>query len=198
MLYSRNDGTILLKEFIIRFITANYLILKKIIRKELPIRNNTKILDIGCGTGILSQYFSNADYIGIDIDQNLIDFAKKKYPYKFITMSGDKITFPSNSFDAILIVGVIHHMNNNVSTNVLLHMKRILRKNGKALIIEAIPPIDAINFPGRLLRYFDEGHHIRNFQDYNVMFKKKFTIKKAYRQRGGIVDYGVFVLANSP
>lgn len=194
-LYSRKNISILLNEFIIRLITANYFIIKKIISKELPIRNNIKLLDIGCGTGILSPYFSNADYIGIDIDQKLIDFAKKRYPDRtFLTMGGEHNTLPDSSFDFILVVGVIHHLNNTVASALLKQAQRVLRKNGTVLIIEAIPPIDSFNMFGRFIRSLDKGHFIRPATDYKSLFKKYFSVKHTCQHRGGIVDYAVFVL----
>tara|TARA_Y100001980_G_C14555302_1_gene343549 strand:+ start:1683 stop:2330 length:648 start_codon:yes stop_codon:yes gene_type:complete len=46
--------------------------------------NNRSILDFGCGFGDLSEYLSNHysdfKYIGIDINENFINEAKKQYP----------------------------------------------------------------------------------------------------------------------
>lgn len=194
MLPSREDLPILFKELMIRLITLDYHVLKKIIHKELQIKNGAKILDIGCGTGILAPLFSNTNYIGIDIDEKLIDFANKRYPNKFKLMNGDKINFPNSLFDVILIIGVIHHLDNKTSIKVFSQMKKVLKKYGMILIIEAIPPIDSYNYFGHFLRALDKGHNIRYLEEYEYMFRKYFKVNKAYKKRGGLVDYGVFVL----
>lgn len=51
-----------------------YLFLKKYIKK------NHKILDVGCGTGSIIQYFYNSGYNieGLDISEDMIDIAKSK------------------------------------------------------------------------------------------------------------------------
>lgn len=45
-------------------------------------RRGSHILDLGCGSGRLSELFQNAEYQGIDFAKNLIAFAKKEYPEK--------------------------------------------------------------------------------------------------------------------
>lgn len=194
MLFSRKDLPILFKELIIRMITLDYLVFKKIINKEVKIKKSINVLDVGCGTGIISPLFSQSNYTGIDIDRKLVDFAKRKYGYSFQVMNSEKISFPKNSFDLVLVAGVIHHLSDRQSRNTLSEMKKVLKKNGKLLIIEAIPPIDNYNFLGHFIRHLDEGHNIRNIREYDDMFKKYFRVIKKYGKRGGIVDYGVFLL----
>lgn len=194
MFFSRSNLSIIFKEFIIRAITFDYFILKKIIHREVPQKAGIKVLDMGCGTGILSPLFSESHYIGIDIDKKLIDFAQKKYPYAFKVMSGEKILFPKNSFDLIIVIGVIHHLNDKATNKTLAEMKKVLKKDGRVLLVEAIPPIDNYNYVGHFIRSLDEGHNIRKLEEYGKIFKKYFTIQKKYKNRGGIVDYGVFVL----
>lgn len=191
---SIEDFPIILKEFILKGITLNYFIFKKIIRKELKIKRGMKILDLGSGTGILSPLFSNANYVGIDLDKKLVEFSKRNYPYIFRKMDAQKLDFPNNSFNAVLIAGVVHHLSNKKTEKVFNGLKKTLKRNGKVLLIEAIPPIDRFNFFGKILRKMDEGHDIREFNDYSQMFKKHFRIKTAYKKRGGLVDYAVFVL----
>lgn len=194
MFTSRWDFPLLFKEFIIRAITLNYFVVRKIINEELSLKKGIKILDIGSGTGTLSPIFANCDYVGIDINEQLVNFSKKIHPFLFKTMDAQKLDFPGNSFDMVLISGVIHHLNDSQSGQVLEGIKRILRKKGQVLIIEAIPPLGKYNFPGHLLRSLDEGHNIRRLDEYKNIFKKFLKINKSYEKRGGLVDYGVFAL----
>lgn len=187
-----------IKDRILVILTGNYFFIKRIIHEELKIKTSERILDLGCGTGILAPLFSPKGYIGIDIDQNLIEYAKKKKPqYSFTIMDASTLQFSHHSFDKILIVGVLHHLNKKQREKTLSRMKRLLKKNGRVLAIEAIPPIHSWNVLGKILRDHDEGHYILNFQDYVALLSKYFLIKKAYKKAGGIFDYGVFVFENS-
>lgn len=194
MLTSSKDLPLIFKDFILRVITLNYFVFKKIIHNELNVKNGISILDIGSGTGTISPLFSKCNYVGIDIDGKLIEFSKRNYPFLFKKMDAQKLNFPDNSFDMVMVLGVIHHLNDRQSVKVLKNVKRVLKKRGLVLIVEAIPPLSKYNFVGHLLRNLDEGHNIRRLKEYENIFKKFFKINKAYEKRGGFVDYGVFVL----
>lgn len=194
MLTSSKDFPLIFKDFILRIITLNYRVFKKIIHKELDLKRGINILDVGSGTGTISPLFSKCNYVGIDVDEKLVDFSKKNYPFLFKKMDAQKLNFPNNYFDVILILGVIHHLSNKQSEKILEGVKRVLKKKGTTLIVEAIPSLDKYNYAGRLLRKLDEGHNIRRLEEYEDIFKKFFKINKTYKKRGGLVDYGVFVL----
>lgn len=194
MLTSSRDFPLLLKELFIRVLTLNYFITKKIIHGELSLKKSMKILDIGSGTGTISPLFSECKYVGIDIDEKLVDFSRRNHPFSFKTMDAQKLDFPDNSFDIVLISGVIHHLDDRQSDKVLKGVRRVLKRKGMVLVIEAIPPLGKYNFPGRLLRSLDEGHNIRQLEEYEGIFDKYLKINKSYKKRGGLVDYGVFAL----
>lgn len=64
-----------------------------------------KVLDIGCGTGLLLDYITPEDYIGTDISGAMLEVARKKYPgYQF--HEADMFEFltkmESNSVDTIV------------------------------------------------------------------------------------------------
>jgi ubiquinone/menaquinone biosynthesis C-methylase UbiE len=87
-----------------------------IIKDYLKLNKNTKILDIGCGTGISTNF--NCECIGIDPSKKLIEIAKKndKNPlHKYIIQKAEdlsKLKFNNNEFDYVICVSAIHHINN--------------------------------------------------------------------------------------
>ncbi len=46
------------------------------------VKSEWKVLDICCGFGFHSQWFSKEQYTGIDFSEEMIDLAKQKYPDK--------------------------------------------------------------------------------------------------------------------
>ena len=84
--------------------------------KKLNIQPNQKILDIGCGGGILTEPLARlgAKVCGIDENENAIkvatDHAKKnKLNIDYKKMSFDKINF-SKKFDVIVCMEVLEHL----------------------------------------------------------------------------------------
>lgn len=191
------DFTVFFKEILLRILTANYAVFRQIVSQELRGRAG-KVLDLGCGTGIMSSEFADNSYTGIDIDGRLISFAKDRYVHKrFQVMDATNLTFPPGSFDTILIVGVIHHLSDSQVKDTLRHVRRVVRPEGIVLAIEAIPPLSSFNIPGRFLRAFDEGAHIRTLDRYVELFTPFGSVEKAYTRQGGLFDYGVCLVRMS-
>lgn len=71
-----------------------------------------KTLDAGCNLGVLSPLFKKSQYVGVDISQKFIDFARKQYPgYKFIVADlNKKLPFKDKEFDTAMILWTLHHV----------------------------------------------------------------------------------------
>ena len=78
----------------------------------LSPKPNESILDLGCGTGDLTQKIALAGsrVIGIDYSKEMIEAAKAKFPeIEFIYMSATQLNFDDkNKFDAIFSNAVLH------------------------------------------------------------------------------------------
>lgn len=74
--------------------------------------NNAKVLDYGCGTGDFYKFLKRrgitVNYTGVDINENFIDLAKKKYPEcAFRVLNGDDDSL-EGFYDYIFICGVFN------------------------------------------------------------------------------------------
>jgi len=91
-----------------------------------------RIIDVGCGTGLVGVElekggFSNFD--GIDISQEMIDIAKQRgYSKLFIGSLNDSLPCENNEYDAALCVGVFTH--GHVSSDRLDELIRIVKPGG--------------------------------------------------------------------
>jgi len=69
-----------------------------------------KVLDIGCGTGDLLASVSPSLGVGIDISENMINIARKKYPsLKFYTCDAQNITI-NDKFDYVILSDLIGNL----------------------------------------------------------------------------------------
>jgi ubiquinone/menaquinone biosynthesis C-methylase UbiE len=91
-----------------------------------------RIIDVGCGTGLVGVElekggFNNFD--GIDISQEMIDIAKQRgYAQLFIGSLNVSLPCENNEYDAALCVGVFTH--GHVGSNRLDELVRIVKPGG--------------------------------------------------------------------
>lgn len=95
---------------------------------------NSKILEIGCGTGALLNMFKDkgAQVFGIEPNIEAAEYAKKNYGLNILTDSFNEGSFTGEEFDIICLSHVLEHMKDTI--NFLYLVKRRLRNKGKVFI----------------------------------------------------------------
>jgi len=145
-------------------------VLKKI-SEEIKIKNNSKILDVGFGTGNFLQIISKNKTLkleGIDISSKMREIAKNKLKNKaqLNLIPIEKIHY-KNKFDYIFSTEAFHHYEDqNIA---IKNMKRALKENGKLIIVD-------LDF-GRILNWIfhiiEPGNSKMNSKkDFYNLFKK--------------------------
>ena len=117
----------------ISYIKENIINTFKIKEKIKPLKG-LRILDIGCGGGLLSEPMSRlgAEVTGIDASQENINIAKthsleKKLKIKYICSSPENLRI-KDKFDIILNMEIIEHVND--IEFFMLNCSKFLKKNG--------------------------------------------------------------------
>jgi len=122
---------------IISFFTHYFI--KILAIKDLKIKDNSKILDLACGTGditkIVSKYYPKTDITGLDISDKMLDIAKKKNPdNKFVLGDILNLPFKDNKFNYITIFFGLRNVENR--TNAINEIYRVLKKDGLFLHLD--------------------------------------------------------------
>lgn len=115
------------------------------ISTKIDLNKKQKVLEIGCGTGVLGTWLKNHcnNYVGCDISFFMLK--------KFIEESQDKvelfqsvthlIPFRENLFDVVIMNGVTMYLHDeNLLKKTLGEMKRVSKKNGIIFLGENITP----------------------------------------------------------
>jgi SAM-dependent methyltransferase len=159
-----------------------------------------RVLDLGCGTGELAPAFLSRgfDYVGVDIEPERIEYAQRTYPKgRFHVMDAGALRYPDGYFDQILVTGVLHHLSDDEVRRIVREMRRVLRPDGRALVMEDIALRGSLNLLGALVHLADEGSHIRRPKQYAPLFVPELDLKATYPVRCGVCDYQAFVLEPS-
>lgn len=98
--------------------------LKKIPSFKLILKlSRGRVLDVGCGIGYLSRLFQ--DYVGVDVNKEAINIAKRNTRREYIIGDAYHLPFRAKMFDTCISYDFIEHIRNVES--VLSEMKRISR-----------------------------------------------------------------------
>jgi SAM-dependent methyltransferase len=104
--------------------------------------HSKKILDFGCGKGDFYGHIREkgifVNYCGIDINENLIDLARSKYPdAEFVAMDIDE-TELSRDFDIIFVCGVFNLRIAGIEESMKILLKKLFRRCNEALHINLL------------------------------------------------------------
>ncbi len=112
-----------------------YLGRRKIVKKMFAKYMSTckDVLDVGCGTGEGRNIVPKEVVLsGLDESPIALEYAKEK-GYNFLKQSsGDAIQFTDNSFEGIIMLDVLEHIEDDSKT--LSECLRVLRPNGKLIL----------------------------------------------------------------
>jgi len=104
------------------------------------LSENSKILDVGCGAGMMAKEVANKRYeiLGMDYSYNMVKKAKAicnvntKFDINFLQGDIESLPFKDSVFDTVLCLGVITYLKSEQKA--LHEMSRILKPGGTMIL----------------------------------------------------------------
>lgn len=155
-----------------------------------PYISKKEILNAGCWTGVFEKllYRVNCNLTGIDIEQDAISFAQRKFPrFKFIKASViSPLPFKKNSFDIVFFFMTIEHIPTGTERIALKNIYKVLKKNG-ILFLSTVNnnPVATLTDPAF---YFGHRH-------YSLSQLQKLLEKVDFEIEEGFVHGGFSIIA---
>jgi SAM-dependent methyltransferase len=150
-------------------------------RKLRPLlaRNNLgevrRVLDLGCGPGTNARLFARSGYLGVDINERYVDYARRSYGREFL--AADVVTgdIPAGQgYDFILINSFLHHLDDDQTMTVLRRCRALLSDGGRVHLLELVLPASA--GPARLLARWDRGKFARPVDRWAELMAGEFRV----------------------
>ena len=102
-----------------------------------------RVLDVCCGTGSVvlnfADHFSDILAVGYDFSHGMLQKAAEKDTFHRLTLiEGDaaRLPFERDSFDAVCCSHALYELKGAVRDHALLEMKRVVKADGRVLIME--------------------------------------------------------------
>ena len=112
----------------------------QVMSEYVDIRSEDVILDIGGNTGKVTEAYSNncKEVIVLEPKRNVVEYGKSRRPnIKFVEGEAENIPLPDAYFDKVVTSASFHHFSDH--DKALEEMKRVLKPDGKIIILEIDP-----------------------------------------------------------
>lgn len=128
-----------------------------------------QILDYGCGIGLVCELVPQNSYVGVDIDQKVINLAREAYPAaKFFTPS-DFAKQDQLEFDTIIGLAIIEHVDD--PQEFLKSLSKRLKAGGRIVLTTPHPSLEWLLSVGGNVGLFSKASH----EEHNVLLDRKLV-----------------------
>jgi cyclopropane fatty-acyl-phospholipid synthase-like methyltransferase len=151
----------------------------KLVNEHIKIANKQSILDIGCGTGMLLDNLpSTVRYVGFDISEKYVAYAKKKYGERGLFVHrkiDEQLLDEFKDFDRVVAIGVLHHLNDEEARRLLTLAKKALKSGSGEF--HSIDPcyVDKQSRISKFLVKRDRGQNVRTADRYESLAREVFS-----------------------
>lgn len=144
-----------------------------LIKKHFPA-GRPKILDLGCGTGILMTELERyADVTGVDFSEQAVNFSRERGLRNVSLGDATKISFAGESFDIVLALDVLEHIKDD--SKAISEIRRVLKPGGKTIIF-----VPTFKILWSVTDELSEHHRRYNLKMLKRLLKKEgFSIARA-------------------
>jgi ubiquinone/menaquinone biosynthesis C-methylase UbiE len=142
----------------------------------LDLKPDSKVLDVGCGTGHavlkLASVLSHGKACGIDLSAGMVAHAAAKIPQEleriveFVQASSDHIPYADGQFDGLICTNSFHHYPDPLMS--LREMRRVLKGGGQIVILDNASDLSCYSWLwDRILRIIENGH-VRYYASWEI------------------------------
>lgn len=136
-----------------------------------------RVLDLGCGTAEILLHLPDVEYIGYDISVEYIESARSRFGDRGVFNLGILTANEAKkniSFDIVLALGVLHHLDDKIASELIDTAYAALRPGGRFVTVD---PVFAAgqSLIANFLISKDRGQNVRTQEEYENLARSRFT-----------------------
>ena len=172
-----NLKSILASPFVYDLLQTLFGYRERFVREYVRSAEQTRILDIGCGTARILDYLPHSvQYVGFDMSERYIAAARERYGHRadFHCALVGKQELALEPYDLALAVGVLHHLNDADAMTLFEGASAHLKPGGTLVTLDPAFAADQ----SRASRWFarhDRGTHVRFVEKYRRLAGSTFN-----------------------
>ncbi len=138
-----------------------------------PVRGQ-RVLEIGCGTGELFPHLPGVEYVGFDASPEYIRAARERHRgARFDCYRIDEHEVEAQSFDLVVAIGVLHHLDDGEVRALARLAHDALRRGGRLITLDGCF-VPAQSRVARFLLSRDRGTRVRAPDQYLALLREAF------------------------
>lgn len=134
-----------------------------------------RVVDLGCGTGVTLDHLPRGvSYVGVDISQEYIDFARARLGTRGTFVCSDVVHAELSAFapfDVAVSFGVLHHLDNPSAAAMIELATRVVRPGGYVVTLDPCYAEGQSRIAKFLIDH-DRGRHVRDADEYRRLFER--------------------------
>lgn len=146
------------------------------VERYVRVEPGARVLDIGCGPGVIVEALPAVDYVGFDPSASYIEAARKRFGDRAQFFVGEvQSVDPAmlGKFDCVIAVGVLHHLDDAGARQLFATASTVLRDNGRVVTIDGCFSEQQSRL-SRAIVARDRGEHVRTGDQYRALAQSAF------------------------
>jgi ubiquinone/menaquinone biosynthesis C-methylase UbiE len=138
-----------------------------------------RVLDLGCGNGRLVPFLHDSRYVGVDNNDSYIDAARQRYASDTVEFIRGDVSdldrLDLGTVDAVICIGVLHHLDDETAAVALRSARSVLREGGRIITLDGCYEPNQHSV-ARVLMALDRGRFVRHPADYERLVGASFDV----------------------
>ena len=143
---------------------------------EAALKPGDRVLDMGCGPAYYFDWLPEVEYVGFDTSERYVAYARRRYgergDFRCEILTAEHLS-KLGQFDAVLLLGLLHHLDDADSASLLDLSAKALAPGGRVVSCDTTVH-EGQRRVSRWMSENDRGGYVRRPESYDSLARARF------------------------